>query len=295
MSKGYIQSLSVVSGLTDDNSIGIWGILVQNAAYAVVLPMYLILYLSTSPMVSPKDLGFLVSPSALRAIPVSMAVGYVLPTVLMSLPAPSLIDYQEKQMYMAIWQMFPLWVSLIQEGFAYAIKTFTPKPISGHHSESMRPDSMAPLRNLYMGLLMIAGIGQVATCTLIAASALFPVLLSVEFRDIFNASNVFRPAAISSSMKMPSIGSGAHMLLQYDEAIGSSAMMIWSTVLFVNVFKMGKSTQTLSDLIIKGTIVFVVTGPLGYATACVWARDEMVQTERSQSSPGENRPDAKTS
>lgn len=230
-------------------------------------------------MVSPTGLEFVVPPSTVLAIPAAMTICYVLPTVLMSLPAPSIIGFQQKQSYMAIWQMFPLWVSLAQEVFTYAIRIFIHNDVWKYHGKLPRSSIMGPLRMLYMGLLLIAGIGQIATATLMVTSAFFPDLFSVDFKGVFNASKVFLPAAISPSTKMSSIGSGAHMLLQYDEAVGSLAMMIWSTVLFVSNYRTGRSAQTPGHLAAKGAVAFVLAGPLGYAAACIWARDEMVEAD----------------
>jgi len=152
---------------------------------------------------------------------------------------------------------------------------------------------MDALRILYIGLLIIAGIGQIATATMMATSTFFPDLYSTHFQGIFKASKVFLPATFSPAIKMPSIGSGAHMLLQYDEAIGSLAMMIWSTVLFVNVNKKTTAPQKIVHQITEAVTVFILTGPLGYATACIWARDEVVWADQMKPITGEESPDVK--
>jgi len=244
-------------------------------------------------MVSPSPFGFVVSSSDLYAISGAIVVGYVLPTVLMSLPAPSVIGFEQKQMYMAIWQMFPLWVSLVQPVLAYAIRIIISQDGDKSPGKNPKSKSMGTLRGSYMGLLIIAGIGQIATATLIATSAFFPDLFSVEFIGVFNASKVFLPASISPFTKVPSIGSGALQFLQYDEAIGSLAMMIWSTVLFVNVYKNQGSRRIPGYLITQGAVAFILAGPLGYATACIWARDEMVAADLTAHVTGKVRGDVK--
>ena len=254
-----------------ERSVGIWGFVMQNATYAVVGSIWCIIYLSTSPLVSSRQrTNFLVDVPNVMGIAVAMTLGYILPTVLMSLPAPSIIDYDLKQWLMTVWQFFPVWVSMVQGIASYLIsKVRDPSGASTSHM-------LRSLRVLYAGLLIVAGIGQVSTMTLVAMSKFFPGLFAPEFVGVFDFSRVFLPAAITPSTKMPSIGAGALLLFQYDQSIGSSSMALWSTVLFINTYRHGAIQQNGALMIVGGIILMALTGPLGYATACIWARDELI-------------------
>lgn len=255
-------------------SVGIWGIFVQNAAYAVVMPNWCIAYLSTSRMVSSRRVSdFLVDVPNLVGIAFSMILGYVLPTILMSLPAPSVIDYDLKQWLMTFWQFFPVWVSMVQGVVPYLL------PKSREASGAQKSHMLKSMRVLYASLLTAAGIGQVSTTTIVAMSKFFPGLFAPEYAGVFNPSRVFLPVAISPSIKMPSIGAGTLLLLQYDHLIGSMSMALWSTVLFVNTYRNGAIKQRLALMVVGGVIMTALTGPLGYATACIWARDELIIAE----------------
>lgn len=255
-------------------SIGIWGIFVQNAAYAVIMPKWCIAYLSTSRMVSSKRVSdFLVDVPNLVGIAISVILGYVLPTVLMSLPAPSIIDYDLKQWLMTFWQFFPVWVSVVQGIVPYLLPRF------GGSSGAPNSHILRSMRIMYGGLLSTAGIGQAATMAIMATSKFFPGLFAPEYVGVFNPSRVFLPAAISPSIKMPSIGAGTLLLLQYDHLIGSTSMALWSTLLFVNTYRNGVTKQSLALVVFGGVIMMALTGPLGYATACIWARDELIIVE----------------
>ena len=252
-------------------SMGVWGILVQNVAYAVVMPIWCFIYLSTSRVVSSRRLSdFLVNVPNLAGIAISMVLGYALPTILMALPAPSIIDHDLKQSLMSSWQVFPAWVSIIQGVMSYLL------PQLGEASEARSTQKLKWMRVLYASLLITAGIGQASTITLMATSKFFPGLFAPEFVGVFNPSSVFLPAATSPSTKMPSIGAGTLLLLQYDHYIGSTAMALWSTVLFANTYRSGTNKQSIVLMIIEGVVMLALTGPLGYATACVWARDELI-------------------
>ena len=252
-------------------SIGIWGVFVQNATYAFIMPMWCITYLSTSRIVSSRRVSdFLVDVPNLVGIAVSIILGYVLPTILMSLPAPSIIDHDLKQWLMTFWQFFPVWVSVVQGVVSY------PLPRLGEASGAPKTHMLRSMRILYAGLLATAGIGQVSTMTLVATSKFFPGLFAPEFVGVFSPSDVFLPTAISPSAKMPSIGAGALLLLQYDQIIGSTSMALWSTVLFINTYRNGATHQSIALMLVGGVILMALTGPLGYTTACIWARDELI-------------------
>ena len=53
-------------------------------------------------------------------------------------------------------------------------------------------------------------------------------------------------------------------------------MALWSTVLFFNTYRNGAIHQNGALMIIGGIVLMALTGPLGYATACIWARDELI-------------------
>lgn len=227
-------------------------------------------------MVLPVNVSsLLVEINHVIAIFPALLIGFILPSVLMSLPAPSVLTFEQKQTYIAIWQMFPIWVSLVQIALPHVIS----KPARTSSTKSPRLQELHTMRILYIGLLIIAAYGQAATAMLVATSSCFPDLFAPDFKGVFNSSKVFLPAAVSPSVKMPSIGSGTHLLLQYDELIGSGAMVLWSTTLFMLVYRECRSVQSEVSLIAYGILAMFLTGPLGYATTCIWARDELIVSE----------------
>ena len=255
-------------------SIGIWGVFVQNLAYAVIIPLWCIVYLSTSPVIFSRCISdFTVSLPDLAGIAISMILGYMLPTILMSLPAPSIIDHDLKQWLMTFWQFFPVWVSVAHGMVTYLL------PRLGEANAVPNTHKLRSMRVLYIGLLTTAGIGQISTMALMATSKFFSGLFAPEFAGVFNPSNVFVPAAVSPSTKMPSIGAGALLLFQYDQLVGSMSMCLWSTALFINTYRNGAIKQSMALLVVGGVTMMTLTGPLGFVTACIWARDEMIVAE----------------
>lgn len=74
---------------------------------------------------------------------------------------------------------------------------------------------------------------------------------------------------------MPSILGGALLFLQFDEMIGATAVICWSSALYINA-STEKGFLRWLLLFVKGILIEALAGPAGFAVAAVWARDEMI-------------------
>lgn len=175
--------------------LAVWGLAIQVFSYAVVMPLYLTLYLSTS-----CQSDFRVRKAQLDMIWPALTVGYAIPTILMAVPAPSMLSYDAKQGIMAVWQFFPLWVELL------------------HHfrAKDGRFATSTEIAQFYRVCLILAIATQTLTCCGII------ILSSVSsFRHVLIPETVF-PEPVHS------IGQGMHLLLKWDQLVGSSAVIIWA-------------------------------------------------------------------
>jgi hypothetical protein len=251
------------------DSVVVWGILVQNVAYAVILPLYFVLFLSTSPTLSPNLSNVLATPDEVFSVPVSIILGFIVPSIAATLPAPSVLSFDNKQIIMAIWQAFPLWVAFVQLISKSLIGLLFP--------ESRHRQGLLSHRFLYGVLFFISGATHIAAAAVSAFSSLFPALFAPEYKGVLDYSNVYVPAAITPATKMPSIVSGMFLLLQWDEIVGGAALLLWAVVLYVmaarDVYQ--NSLDWLLFLVVTGTLTFIA-GPSGTAIALLWARDEHV-------------------
>lgn len=253
----------------------------QNVTFAVIIPLYLLIHLSTSPTVSsndPKD--FYIDLPNLSSIPFSIAIGYILPTAIAALPAPSVISFERKQAYMAIWQMFPLSVQILQLAIPYLLAMSYPPPLSPNFLIPKR-QGLGALRVVYIFLLTMAASSHLGTLTLLLTSKFFPALFAIPFVGIFNPASVFWPVTISVSHQVSSIGSGAMLMIQYDEIIGSVAVVLWALFLLATAFhrfseERGANATTAWVLAFDFVTLTALVGPLGYAVIAMWGRDEMV-------------------
>lgn len=263
------------------NSLAAWGLLIQVAGFNVAMPLYLVLHLSTSPTVSSYDPShYSVDLPNLLSIPFSIAIGFILPTILLALPAPSAISFDQKQAFMASWQAFPIWVGLLQLAIPHLVSRFYPsrnfqKPFSS------KKEWLSILRVVYVFLLTLAATTHIATLTLCFTSTLLPGLFATEYNGVFSISNVFWPTSISTSHKMLSIKEGAVQMIQYDEALASVAVVLWAFYLFATAFNKLKKADTAFALIFNFITIPALVGPIGYAVVCIWGRDELVFEEKS--------------
>ena len=249
----------------------------QTAAYAVIAPIWCIAHLSLSTTVSSRRLSdHLISVPDLAGIGFAMVNFYLALTIIMCFPAPSILSHDLKQWLMATWHLFPIWVSLVQAGVSYLLSRRLGKESSIASSSTVK---MNWLRALYSGLMMGAALGQAKTLTLLWSSAFLPGLFADEFIGVFNFPNVFMPAATSPYTKAPSLGSGVFLMLQYDYFVGSIAIALWSTVLFAHTYRNGSMGLSPALMIFGVVVMLMITGPLGYATAFAWARDELLFAE----------------
>lgn len=263
----------------------------QNATFAVMMPLYLCVHLSTSPTVSSTNpRAYFIASMDLASIPVSLLLGFVVPSILVTLPAPSVVSFNQKQTALAFWQAFPLWVELLQMGTS-SLRRWSSKEGRGESiAVADKPSTtwMTEVRVVYMFLLIVAGSTHIATMTLLATSKLFPCLFAAEFAGIFNPSKVFWPDALSSSTKMSSLGVGTQMLLQYDEITFSLALSLWAVFMFTRAMDQKKKFETAYVFIFDFISLMALCGPVGYAVICLWSRDELIfgdQNEQRNTAP----------
>ena len=254
---------------SDVASTMFWGLLLQNFTIACVMPVYLVIHLSTSTTVQPSKSNVFMPYNELVAIPIALTIGFVIPTVLTSLPAPSIVSFNGKQNLVAFWQAFPVWVAVVQQLLAFGFS------ISGYNKKSVSNlTCITTLCCVYTFLLSLASITHLSTLSAIFASSYFS-----EATSAYSISSVFIPSTTSVSTKMPSIGQANHLLLQYDNVVSCAVILLWASFLWVQARKKSSSSYPLVDLISRVVALTLTTGPMGCAVAMIWFRDELIWQE----------------
>ena len=252
----------------------------QVITYGITIPIFLLVHLSTSPTVTSRQVrDYLVDlPDILSVLP-AMIVGFAVPTVLMALPAPSILTFYQKQVFLAIWQCYPVWVGILHQIFSFAINAVGKKDLKHHDQQEV---SMRATRVLYAILILNGAVSQLSTFQFGATVNLFPGLFAPEFQSTWNFRGVFIPKSITAATKVDSIGSGSHLLLQYDELVGDVSMSLWAFTLFIQAQASTIRPLQIVRYVIIGYLVAALAGSLGFVVAAIWARDELIFAKPSK-------------
>ena len=116
-----------------------WGLVIQFCTFATFMPLHLAIHLATSPTVSSrKAKDFAIEQPTLLGIPLSMAIGFFIPAIMLALPAPSIQTYSQKQIWLAAWQVFPVYFEIVQGCISFVIARFEPPTTTLSHTQPMR-------------------------------------------------------------------------------------------------------------------------------------------------------------
>lgn len=208
-----------------------WGLAIQVLGFGIVMPIWCITHLlsSSTMATSPQEI------SSLRRIPLSVSVGYLLPTILMFFPR---LLNNINQNLIALWQPFPLWI--LGCHFLLGCSPFYLSPRAPKSSlRDLKNQEQEALQNIYKFGANLARVPHIISLSMLALASLFPSLVKrytgnpsseVTFKNAFIAPSPINPIDVES------IAHGMHVFLLWDFYIGSAAMLGWG--LWLN-FKKG--------------------------------------------------------
>ena len=256
-----------------------WGLLMRTGGWATVGAVLSILHLSTSPSIEPSASNIAVTAVDSLSTFVAMTGGYFLPSILASLPAPSVVTYDQKQITLAIWQAFPIWISALylvsKRTLSFVIRSSTTNPTN------VEPGlDMEALRFTYSTLLLVAGFTHVHAWSLSLTATYLPQLFALHVGDVLD-STAFFPTEQALSITNSNIHRGVALWLQWDEIIGTSAFFIWTLTLYVQAKYQNEQRLSLR-LWLQLFVGTTVAGPTTGAVALMWARDELVASTQTR-------------
>jgi hypothetical protein len=242
----------------------------------VTAPSYFLLHLLTTSASgtgsAPTAQGISVAPAFAASIPLALTFGYVLPTMALMLPAPSVVSYDTHQMISAAWQVFPIYIAVLQIVTQETLRALFPSMRVA--LEASR--SKAALRAAYIYGIACAAWGHIGVTSLWMMHGLIPSLFARSFPSL---SACFVPKAFwLRDARRIKKGEAATLLLQWDEVCGSLATFVWASALLWGGMSKTKRTSGLSVVAAVMACLAAVglLGPCGAAVAMIWARDEMV-------------------
>ncbi|KAI0180778.1 hypothetical protein GGR52DRAFT_5105 [Hypoxylon sp. FL1284] len=303
----YLAILVVIAieGLRSGNQsnplrfFSIWGCLMQATSYGCTMPLYAIIHLTTSHVsheVGPSLLEAIptINSRELSVLPQGLVIGYVIPAILMSVP---LFSNPVHQWFGGLWQGSPLWAMLVQKLLSSRPKRrpqsqsydvwrdarmsqSTPKDQTIRYSQSpvssARTEEKGLLAKAYLFAFVWCVLSQIIPLILIAAVRVRPSAFHPDLYDAWALSKVFVPPPFWSTKKMESMAAGMHDFFLYDQYVGSTAAIVWSTALYINSREAPMKMKSWAKLAFVITALSLFTGPAGAVVWLMWERDRFI-------------------
>lgn len=254
--------------------------LFQLTAIATSGPWFLAAYFSISPLVDinpplPRYLSsHLAEPTEILLVPVSAVIGYIIPVVLMSLRSPSVISNTAKQLSIALWNVFPLTMTIIQTASRPMMSSIRRAPGSDKARKPPSPgDFLWAVRICYAFSFVFSCTCHVGVAAVSGISVLFPMILAPHYASAFRPGKVLIPPL--SGMAVSSFGEGDLSFMKWDQMIGYACILLYTCVTLRRAqAKLGvRGSWGLYAGIVGGC---VVAGPGSTVLVISWAKDELL-------------------
>ncbi|KAI9756202.1 MAG: hypothetical protein M4579_003942 [Chaenotheca gracillima] len=265
----------------------LWSLIGQAAGFTHLMPVYCLLHLFTSPTSSSPDgesltissNDLLVSPTDLYVMPLSLILGFVVPSTLAALPSPRFSTFDEHQIIMAVWQLFPAVVGSLQFVLSRLLSNFLPFEPQYRSAAERTARSMQAVRFVYLFGFAIGAVTHIAALTISISSVLLPGMFGGDLATLFHPSKVFVPPLPNTDLKVDNIADGMLYFLHYDQYLGFLSTIIWASTLFRHARLQKLTMNGLLGLFVRIAGLTLVAGPGSTALVLIWNRDELVVGE----------------
>lgn len=296
------------------SSIGIVGLIFQNISYTVTMPLWLFIHVLTSPVAKPfpgahANSVLLIPAWDLRILPVSVTLGYLIPTVMMGLES-DVIEPETHQYLIAFWQAFPVW-TVITHYVLRSVCQFAAKKLFSDDSGSRSPVHLGSsylnnVKHVYrfiLGLCIITHV-PVLLITLLPPSIFPSSMPSLALQAQNTFVDVYVPyVPVPVDRQVASLTEGVHTFLIWDVHVGSIAFLLWAVLLYRNatdekaIVDLGASLPVYRELLLgergegsggwrsistKIAMWTIISGPIGALAVLLWERDTIVRQKVKQ-------------
>ncbi|KAM0270617.1 hypothetical protein ACHAQH_009377 [Verticillium albo-atrum] len=214
-------------------------------------------------------------PARLQTTVEAMLHGYIIPTILPALPSPTIISCDSQQIFLAIWQAFPFWVSVSHLILATGARMF--RFVS-------QPDDASPaatiesLRRVYRATLKYTCLIHFGILALAVFPQLRPAVHGGSFYGRIGLLDMFVPSSSIWPKHIETMAEGSLKLLQYNLycAGGAISILVSYMAYSINGPDMAAGLKTAGGLLRRS----VVAGPGGAVLWALWDRDEEAAAAR---------------
>lgn len=215
------------------------GPLIQCLGPGLTMPAMLAFHDSKLPFAS--DLGL---------FPSSMILGYILPLSFAALPAPGILAYDTKQQFIAIWQGWPLYTSLI-------MGVFRCLEVSQHRQ----------LKTACAFAFACSAAGHLVFLWLSWAKT--------------TSHHIYLPPAPWGEPQVTTLEAGVLRFLQWDYTCSACGMLVWTGATYRQATRK-RSLRSFWALLIAGMVGVILLGPFSVAMVLYWETLTLVTTKGRQ-------------
>lgn len=272
----FVRPRNVGNKQANKYRITILGLAIAIVGYACVAPLYFLIHLSLSKVVSnPRDFNIVLDhPIRLALVPISTVIGFGIPSAAMALPAPNILSFESKMAWTAAQQGWPIWIYLAQKVLETLVSRYDPM-VSMRTEKQKRGETLTYMRRAYFFALLTSAGAHLLFVGAGLTAWLLPNVLSSKLQVQLHPSDFFVPVNPFSDEKATTLPNGALWFLQWDLIIGVLATMIWGLAIRLSATKQRGSFTAWARALIKYGIIAGAVGPSGAAVIAVWGRDEL--------------------
>lgn len=241
------------------------------AGHGVVFPVYFALGLNAEPQKGEEEDMALTNLIFIERLRRYMTLSYILPTVLMLLPAPKLISFDLKQQSIAVFQITYILLA------ANVIATWLWHRQDSKHVSQSQVTLAAKQRSTYKFALALSAVTHiVAVIPSLAVTLGLPPFYPddgyADFPSLFFPPLRWTPSSVSDSVFRP---------LQWDHLWASLSVLLWGIALHVQCMQRVKKAVSYSRLLVKVAVLSVIIGAPGAAAVLLLERNGMMVKQGS--------------
>lgn len=222
--------------------------------------------------ITAKDLS--VEQGHLTAIPLSFIFGYILPIILLSLPAPRLVSRKFKHTVSGWYQQWSLFVAFFHYAYLFLLQgdhaLLSPQPALSSSS------TLSSLRLIYSLAFIMAAIPHWIVCLISFSAWLHPNMFTEKEAKALHPWKVLVPTLPFTPRKAKDISQGFMWLIQWDYLVGTIGMIVWALVLHSNARNAYRPDDEWIDIVLRFVGYLILGGPGGLPVGIMWERDEWV-------------------
>ncbi|KAA8651042.1 uncharacterized protein ATNIH1004_003735 [Aspergillus tanneri] len=208
-----------------------------------------------------------IDPEKSYTIPLTIVLGFGIPSLLAALPAPSLISVDLKVQFVRIWEIFPIAIYLVRRLLQIGECTFRTKVRQG------RPPFSIP-HGVYAFGFVCSALSYVYFWSISLTAYFVPFLFRSHIALALDPVHLVRLVnPFVTNVTMPSLSEGILQFVQWDLALISIAHLIWALALRLRQLPNYPGRISTKSIVARAILCAVILGPVSSAILMVWERD----------------------